>query len=855
MAKKKKTESGIIGLIQTRQSYHNTQSIERWRQAILAFENQTNPSRTTLYDMFEDILLDGQVEATWAKRRDNILNRRLVFKKDGKESEDITRMLNSPDMTGILKDLLDTVLFGYTLLQFNGAWYDSEQEHYRIDYDLIPRKHVHPEPAFECISKEQSDCSRDFLYMNPPLSNYMVWAGNHADKGLLVKVAPYVIYKRGGMGDWAQFSEMFGMPWREAIYNSYDNETRNKINAFFEEWGAGSYLIHQNDIEIKMHDSGASSASVDVYNKFIQTCDASISKIILGNTLTTEQGDKGARSLGEVHENEENDKKGNDDKFILSILNTQFRAVMKRLGIDMSGGEIWFATPEKKWHELKTKWEVIDSIGNKVPVDDDFIYEEFDIPKPENYNEMKAEKTQNKADQPPEPKKEKDDKKQHATAELSFFDRLLSFFALAPAPGAYSGTRLTAANEDAGLIERVWNGDSDYFDADLFQRLSKDLLNAIETGFNNKANLDAGKINIAYDAPDDVFRTAMEQNIFHFSAAKTLAEIQALNQALNESKNFAEFSRKAEKITTTFNKRWQQTEYHTAVNCAEQASTYRRLKSMVDLFPFWEYTTAGDDLVRPEHAELDGVILRQNDPRWDEIYPPNGWNCRCYVVPRMEGEQGNIEEAQEKVDKYKETKDWQMAKAQGWNINRAKEGLVFNANQMYIRKFPDNAASYMDKVKPDRWGLNNSVKKLVAQAAEELKLYTGTADDWWKANATIVDGKELLAVKDYNGRTWYMDKKYFDMHTTDKVKKRAFRTKYLNSISETLKNPDEVWLGRTTEDIANGVQSLNNYTMIKYYKGLAIGVYCKMENGNMFFRTWFPLRDKRVRNGILVRKK
>lgn len=811
MAKKKKTESGIVGLIQTRQSYHNTQNIEKWRQAILAFENQTNPSRVMLYDMFDSILLDGQVEATWAKRRDNILNRRLIFKKDGKENEDMARMLNSPDMNGVLKDLLDTVLFGYSLLQFNSVWYDHEQECYRIDYDLIPRKHVHPEPAFECISKEQSDCKRDFPYMTPPLSDYMIWAGNYADKGLLVKVAPYVIYKRGSFGDWAQFSEMFGMPWREAVYSSFDSETRNKINAFFEEWGAGSFLIHQNDIEIKVHDSGTSSASVDVYDKFIQTCDAGISKIILGNTLTTEQGNKGARALGEVHENEENSKKENDDKFILSILNTQFRSVLKRFGIDLSGGEIWFATPEKKWHELKTKWEVIDSIGNRVPVDDDFVYEEFDIPKPKNYLQMKEEKKQSKALQTPAPVK---DDKQLSAAELSFFDRLAGFFALAPAheTGAYSGTRLTATNEDAELIERVWNGNSRYFDADLFQTLSKDFLNAVEKGFKKKnANLDDGKINIIYDAPDDVFRTAMEQNLFHFSAAKTLAEIQALNQALGESKNFAEFSAKAEKITATFNRRWQQTEYHTAVNCAEQASTYRRLKGMVDIFPFWEYTTAGDDTVRPEHAELDGVILKHDDPQWDEIYPPNGWNCRCYVVPRMEGEQGNIEEAQEKVNKYKETKDWQAAKAQGWNINRAKEGMVFNANQMYIRKFPDNAAAYMDKVKPDKWGLDNSVKKLVTQAAAELKPYTGTADDWWKANAIAVDGKELLAIKDYNGRTWYMDKKDFITHTTDNVKKRAFRTKYLNDVHRVVSEPDEVWLGRDKWDKINDNKKLNNY--------------------------------------------
>lgn len=52
---------------------------------------------------------------------------------------------------------------------------------------------------------------------------------------------------------------------------------------------------------------------------------------------------------------------------------------------------------ETDWEKLKTKWDVVKEISDKVPVDDDFIYEEFDIPKPENYEEMKEEMRQNQA--------------------------------------------------------------------------------------------------------------------------------------------------------------------------------------------------------------------------------------------------------------------------------------------------------------------------------------------------------------------------------------------------------------------------------------------------------------------------
>jgi SPP1 gp7 family putative phage head morphogenesis protein len=59
---------------------------------------------------------------------------------------------------------------------------------------------------------------------------------------------------------------------------------------------------------------------------------------------------------------------------------------------------------------------------------------------------------------------------------------------------------------------------------------------------------------------------------------------------------------------------------------------------VVAALPYWKYMTAGDNRVRPNHAQLDGFVAQAKDTVWARIYPPNGFNCRCTVVPILKSE-------------------------------------------------------------------------------------------------------------------------------------------------------------------------------------------------------------------------
>lgn len=50
----------------------------------------------------------------------------------------------------------------------------------------------------------------------------------------------------------------------------------------------------------------------------------------------------------------------------------------------------------------------------------------------------------------------------------------------------------------------------------------------------------------------------------------------------------------------------------------------------------YKYVTVGDDRVRPSHAALEGLTRPKDDPFWQRNRPPNGWNCRCTLIPIFE---------------------------------------------------------------------------------------------------------------------------------------------------------------------------------------------------------------------------
>ena len=399
--------------------------------AIHAAENVDYAQRTKLYDLYTDILLDAHLSSVIDKRKNAVLSSSVEFQRNGKPDDAINEQILSPWFYRCVSDILDARFWGFSLLQFykNNEW---------IDYDLVPRKHV--EPIHKLILSRQTDIQG----ISWDEFSDLLFVGRDADLGLLAKAAPWVIYKRNTTADWAQFSEVFGMPIQEYIYDTDDEDARERALQDANSIGSLATFIHGKDTELQLREAGNKTGSADVYERLVERCNSEISKLILGNTLTTESSDNGTQALGTVHKKVEEGVAKADREYVLKVLNYDMTDIFARMGINTSGGKFCF--PEKKDVDPNTEMSVLTQLHTtfSLPIDDDYLYEKFGIEKPKDYDQQKQQQVEEKKAREERLKQQTEEEDPDGTTQTSnvkgqisrFKNRLHSFFVKAPENGA-----------------------------------------------------------------------------------------------------------------------------------------------------------------------------------------------------------------------------------------------------------------------------------------------------------------------------------------------------------------------------------------------------------------------------------
>jgi len=398
--------------------------IPDWRSAHRSAESLI-PHYYKLYSLYSELELDGHVEAVVGKRLDPVTNAKWSFvDKDGVPVPEIEQLIDTIGFEDLLKGVMMSKFWGYKMMEprfwqnADGEW---EMSVYEVPY-LNQRPHLGI-IAYDHATDEGINV-REGIYKKTIME-----VGKPKDLGKYLIAAAYVIYKRGGFGDYSLFVQVFGMPIVDAEWDGVDEVQRMKLNEAIMTLGSGGALVRPAGTKVELLQN-TNAANGQLQDGFIKTLDKQISKSLLGSTETTESSDSSGYAQGKIHQEEDDEKNESDQNFVRRYLNSRFRPILRAHGFDTKGGKFILEGQKEKLtvQDLKT----LKDIG--LPLDHDSLYERFNLTKPDNYDELiKQRESPLKGGKGGTKKKpEEDDPEENEAEQLSLTRKLLNLFSFLP---------------------------------------------------------------------------------------------------------------------------------------------------------------------------------------------------------------------------------------------------------------------------------------------------------------------------------------------------------------------------------------------------------------------------------------
>jgi len=165
------------------------------------------------------------------------------------------------------------------------------------------------------------------------------------------------------------------------------------------------------------------------------------------------------------------------------------------------------------------------------------------------------------------------------------------------------------------------------------------------------------------------------------------------------------------------------------MHSAYQTGSWEGIQDNKELFPYLMYDAVDDAKTRPEHAARDGEIHAVDSDFWRTHYPPNGYNCRCGVIPLTEDDA--IDYGWPTNNKPIQTEPWTNPRTNkttdvptdvdpGWDHNPGQ------ARMDKIKKVSQDKASTLTAAEQE------ALKKAEAQQEAIKKAYEETIQDGLK---------------------------------------------------------------------------------------------------------------------------
>lgn len=382
-SKDRKKFRSIIVSIQRATDALTRKDIADWRAAWQMAINIDKPDRRWLYDIYRDVAVDLHLSGCIEQRRGFVMSRSFkLVNESGDEDEAALHYFDQAWFKQLLRLCHDSLWFGHSLIELGGI---SEDGDGCLSYDsvrLIPRKHVIPE-YHRCVVNAGDDWSSGIDYHERPYSDWLIEAGEPDSLGLFLKAAQQTIPKKNALAFWDAFAEIFGMPMRVAKTTTRDPKEWKRLERMIQEAGNNLGMVTGMETEVQFVESGKGDA-FNVYDKRIDRANSELSKLVIGQTMTIEDGS--SLSQSQTHLEVFMNLVESDRDFLRDIVNNQLIPRMIRHGFPLK--ELRFEWNDAVDYTPEQQLAYETAVADRYEVDGSYFADKYGMPVGERRDRM-----------------------------------------------------------------------------------------------------------------------------------------------------------------------------------------------------------------------------------------------------------------------------------------------------------------------------------------------------------------------------------------------------------------------------------------------------------------------------------
>jgi phage gp29-like protein len=243
---------------------------------------------------------------------------------DKKIRDFVESYVKKPEFEGLVLDLMDGVGKGFSCVEIIWkkspslwepvAYEHRPQRHFVFDYDTMQTPLLR---ALSGMRENEQGVELDpykWLVHKPKLLS-----GVPIRTGLARTIAVCYAAKRFTLSQWMTFLEVYGMPARIGKYPSDMKSKSKELLRVVQRMGQDAAAVIPSEMEIELLERKVGTGSGDVYLGMLKYWDQQVSKVVLGQTMTSDDGASLAQA--KVHDKVRDDIAAADERAITATIN------------------------------------------------------------------------------------------------------------------------------------------------------------------------------------------------------------------------------------------------------------------------------------------------------------------------------------------------------------------------------------------------------------------------------------------------------------------------------------------------------------------------------------------------------